>query len=161
MLTDAEKQTMQSKNCLVMIGSGIFCGLLLADSRPLSGEPLAAIIFLCAMLGLFRFVLFCVAFHNRATDISVPVPAGWLVSLAPLSMLPAIWFCPNTMGMPALTLFLFDLLLAGTVVRQWPVEPISESNSKSEQEVDLPVATGGYAVKTVPTTVSVGGESNA
>ena len=143
MLTDAEKQTMQSKNCLIVIGLGAICGLLLADFRPLSGEPLAAILFLCVMLGLFRFMLFCVAFHNRATDMSVPVAAGWLVSLAPLLMLPAMWFFPDGMGMAALTVFLFDLLLAGTVVRRWPVEPFSQSTSNSEQELAVAVSTAG------------------
>jgi len=141
MLTDAERQTMQSKNRLIMIESGIICGVLVAGSRPLSGEPLAAILFFCAMLGVFRFMLFCIAFHNRTADISVPVPAGWLVSLTPLLMLPAMWFFPGGMGMAALTVFLFDLLLAGTVVRRWPVEPVSQSTSDAERESTVAVST--------------------
>ena len=143
MLTDAERQTMQSKNCLTMTGSGTICGLLLAGSKPLSGDPLAAILFFCAMLGVFRYMLLSVAYHNRATDMSLPVGVGWLVSSSPLLMLLAIWFFPGGIGMAALTVFLFDLLLAGTVVRRWPVEPVSKSTSDAEQEPTVAVSTAG------------------
>ena len=143
MLTDEERQTMQNKNCLAMVQTGILSGLVVADFRAQCGDPLEEILCLCVVVGFFRFILLSVAYHNRAADMSVPVGVAWLVSLAPLLMLPAMWFFPDGMGMAALTVFLFDLLLAGTVVRRWPVEPFSQSTSNSEQELAVAVSTAG------------------
>lgn len=161
MLSNAEKDTMQSKNCLIVLGIGIVFGLLVIRCKPLAGESLGPIIVFCAILGLFHLFCFWVCYQNRASDFLVPLGAGWLAFLAPFSMLPAIWFFQDSMETATVSWILFNSLVAVTLVRRWPVEPASESESGTQGPTSVTGSTGTESGICVSTPITEGEGSNA
>ena len=129
--------------------------------KPLAGESLGPIIVFCAILGLFHLFCFWVCYQNRASDFLVPLGAGWLAFLAPFSMLPAIWFFQDSMETATVSWILFNSLVAVTLVRRWPVEPASESESGTQGPTSVTGSTGTESGICVSTPITEGEGSNA